>query len=250
MPAETVPSMPRIMLALLAALGAGLHGTALAAPINPDRPDEANSSTCIPTGSFQFEGGATWTTSGPRYDLTLPVLMRWGLATSLEARVETSTQTWSTGGSGPSWTVGPDLAVGGKWQTWEGTLLGTGVATGLIGMLAGGRDSGRLESDVTLAMDIDLPADSALGLNARTSLGRSANATLACSLGHDWTDTTSGFVEWVTSAEEGPPEHLLDIGMKWLADPLTMWDVMLRTRIGSAGETDWSLGFGGSHRWD
>jgi hypothetical protein len=252
---ENRTKRPRVALAalLIPTLMATPTRIATAASVDPDRPDEANSSQCIPVGTFQLEGGGTWASAVPSANLTLPTLARLGMLPTLELRLETSTWTWQAGtGSGTrsGITPGPDLSIGGKWHGWDGNWFGIGVAAGLLGMVAIGRQPGGVEGDVTLALDLDLAPDTTLGLNARTTLGRPPNNTLAMSWGRAMTDTVSGFIEWVVTTENTSPGHLLDLGTKWLIEPRTMLDTMLRLRIGPVGDLNWSVGAGATHRWD
>jgi hypothetical protein len=130
-------------------------------PISTDRPDVANGSTPVGAGVFQAEVGADVSLSGDgdadAQSLGTPLLLRYGVLSELEARLETGGLQLSRGSAGgeSSSDVGfGGVALGGKLRFWE--QEGSTPAMGALLMVSLPLQEGEsLGLSPTLALDWD-----------------------------------------------------------------------------------------------
>ncbi len=176
-PARSAALSALLALAALAAPAAAQAPRAeppLAAPIEPDRPDVANSATTVPPGAVQLETGIEYarTRAGGEPDerrLAAQATLRVGLTDRLEARLEGEPLVRLRG---PEDDTGHgDLAVGVKYRFLDAADPPWRPALGVLPFVkvpVAGRPIGTGRPDVGLLglASLELPWEMALDVNA------------------------------------------------------------------------------------
>lgn len=159
-----------------------------------DRPDVAESSRTVGSGTFQVEVGAD--ISEPTKDeraVVFPLKLRQGISPNFEFHIETDTFQISQDGSG---LTAPE--IGSKWHIGDGERWSLGLLTALSIPL---NDTQGYVFAPTVAMDFDLGRGIGLGTNVGATIFVSPretgadNARFAASLGKGWSDKLGTYIE-------------------------------------------------------
>lgn len=221
----------------LAPSGASAQGAAQTDQdlINPDRPGIADGSKVIAPGALQVEFGVERDNFSDTHVISVPLLVRVGVARRLEARVEGNTFTHSPGATGLS-----PISVGAKIALIDadkGPTLGV-IVRGFLPSGSSAFKTTHLTGDVRLAADIPLGSKFSLNPNAGVSRIESDDSTAAVGLfamtfNYQPTDHINPFIDmsYVSSPREGGSASVvIDAGIAWI--------------LGSDVQLDFSVGQG------
>ena len=232
--------MRRFAVLLALALPFGLA----AQTVNTDRPDQTESSSVVPAGSFQWECGfsSTWTPTGgggTRRELALPnSLFRVSLVDKVELRVVHQLNGWMNRWEGGSLTYEgtSDVQIGTKIQLWqregsrtEVAYLGHAVLPTGDPEVTGGLGYGMVNK---LCISHDVGPDWALGYNLGYDIeNEEGTFTYALAIGKAINDRLGLYFE--PYGEVGNGVHLasFDAGLTLLASDLWQWDISYGTGI-------------------
>lgn len=243
-------------------------GPARPGPVVTDRPDKTESTSIVPRGLAQFEGGwslETVSLAGTSlHTHTVPgMLVRLGVLDALEARVgfdgfQVTNQPAAFGSEGLL-----DLELGFKYRLAAARGLLPDIA--LIGSIsvptgADGVSSERVDPTVLLTLSRPLSDHVSVGSNlgaswATTDDGTGGRATFldltyTLSFGFALSDRVGAFAETFGSlpADGGEPAHHVDGGFTFLVRDNLQLDVSLGRGVSGAGAADWFVGAGVSVR--
>jgi hypothetical protein len=231
-------------------------------PIETDRPDFTETTTTVPFGRIQLEGGYTFTRMGSarQHDFG-ELLLRVATGRRTEARIGINSFV-VTHGSG----VGAgmeDLTLGLKVAVCPGAerfnLLRPGVAVIADTTLPTGSrafGSSDLQPTVKLVLGWDLSETWSAGMNLNYSYASDAGKRFdqfsgSLTFGHSLSERVGVYFEmfgFFPSAAGGPDAHYLNAGVTYLVSP----DFQLDLRVGkgiSAGLRDEFIGIGAAKRW-
>jgi len=208
----------RIVVLLLAA-SIAVDAAGAAKPIDADGPDFVESSEVVGKGRFQFEADVV--SERDRRNSThvtttsTPTLLRFGVADTIEFRIETEgwmrvTGDNAGGGVRSTATGSGDIALGGKWHSQDrdsstntpavSWILHFEVPTG-SSEFRGRGITPSLRSVITWDLPHDLALDLALGLMPGVKYGtapdghRFVSGIVGLVLNKQWTQTLRSFVE-------------------------------------------------------
>ena len=230
-----------------------------------DRPDFVESSDVVGKGRFQLETSVQLERNkedGLRErGLSTPTLLRFGVAETLELRVETdgrliSRSEATADGSHRTERGYADTSLGLKWHARDedGAMpsLGLLAHVDLDSGSAAFRGNGKRPS-LRVVAEWDLPDDFALGVmpglvRDRGDDGRRFTAAiLGVVLGKEWSPRWRSFVEvaapQITRARNGGNVVTLDVGGAYLLTPLCQIDSAIMRGL-NRNTTDWSWTIG------
>lgn len=258
----------RALCAALVGL-AHLHAHAGDDDIVTDRPSFAESSKVVGQKRFQLETGFQLdrdrTPTTRERTLSMPTLLRYGVARDLELRLETDGRTVQreTGrATGEHQTIAgyADTELGLKWHVrdGEGALPSVGVLahaelpTGSRGLKGEG-----VRPSLRVAAEWDLPGELSLGLMPGVALDRNdtgrryAYGMFAAVLGKSFSERLGGFAELAlpqaARAADGGTKAIFDTGVTWLLSRDCQVDTMLVRGL-NRNVPDWSWTVGLSFR--
>jgi hypothetical protein len=236
--------------------------------ISTDRPDFVESSDVVGRGRFQLETGVQWerdSSEGVKSRVrTTPTLLRFGVADTLELRVETdgfARSTLDDPGAGTTRTERgfSDVSLGVKWHVRDGDeAKGT---PGVAWLLHLDVDSGSaafrgqgLRPSLRAVAEWDLPHDMSIGvmpgvvLDRRPDGHRFASGILAVTLGKEWTPAWHSFIEvagrQLAARRNGGSVVTLDAGVAWIVTNDVQLDLSLARGVTSdAPDLQWGVGF-------
>lgn len=258
-----------LLLAFLCCLAAARSAHAQAGPTRPgpvvtDRPDKTESTSIVPRGFAQLEGGWSLQTvdlvGASLHTHTVPgMLARVGVLDALEARVgfdgfQLTNQPAALGGDGLE-----DLELGLKYRL--ATARGALPDIALIGAIsvptgADGVSSERADPTVLLTASRPLSERVSVGSNLGASWATTANAsggritlldlTYTLSFGFALSEQVGAFAETFgrVPANGGEAAHHLDGGLTFLVRDNLQFDVSLGRGVAGAGAADWLVGAG------
>ena len=235
--------------------------------ISTDRPDFVESSDVVGRGRFQVETGLQWerdssagVTSRVR---TTPTLLRFGVADTVELRLETDGFAWSTvrdAASGTSQTEHgfSDVSLGAKWHVRDGDeskgtpsvawLLHVDVDSGSAAFRGQG-----LRPSLRAVAEWDLPHDMSIGVMPGVVLDRNADGRrfaagiFAVTIGKEWTPAWHTYVEvagrQLASRRNGGSVVTLDAGVAWIVTNDVQLDLSLARGVTSESpDLQWGVG--------
>ncbi len=224
------------LIALMALSGQAAH----AEEIGTDRPDFAESSAVVGKGRFQIEtslAGLRDSAGGSRTRLTgTPTLLRYGIADTVELRLETdgwqrSTVTDTATGLRVREKGAADASLGLKWHVRDGDEKAGSAA--LAWLLHADIDSGSaayrgqgVRPSLRLAMEWELDDEVSVGLmpglllDRREGGGRYAVGIAAVTVSKGWTERWHSYLELagqrLASKKNGGSVVTLDVGATYL----------------------------------
>lgn len=227
--------LPMVCLLLCGALAAPAALAQYDDAIASDQPDFVDSSDVVGKGRVQIEAGVAVERDrdgGSRErTTTTPVLLRVGIAETLELRIETDghVNQRSDGASRARERGWADDMLGVKWHVRDGE--GGGPSLGLI--LQAEFDSGSrafrgngVQPSLSMAADWELPGDLSLGVmpgvtRVRNDDGSHAvNGLLGIVLERSWNERFGTFAEFaaprIARARSGGSQAQVDVGATWL----------------------------------
>lgn len=244
-----------LFLALLGAAGV----TRAATSIDTDGPDFVESSEVVGKGRFQFEADVVAQrdrrNSTRNTTLSTPTLLRFGVADTVELRVETEglmrvIDGNGAGGAGSTVNGIGDTAIGVKWHTQDRNRSTNTPAVSWIlhfetpsgtGQFKGHGVAPSLRSVITW----ELPPDLALGLMPGVRYGaaadghRFASGILGIVLNKQWTDTLRTFVEnsapQIARSADGGVIMSWDVGAAYLVT--NNWQIGFRAGVAANKNT-------------
>jgi hypothetical protein len=256
-------------LSCAAALCAALV-PARAEPITTDRPDFVESSDVVDAGRVQIESGLQFERDSSGDDTrrlrSTPVLLRFGLGRSLEARIETDGALRShdtVAGVDSKASGAADVSLGIKWRSNEGDEA-TGKAS-TAWLLHVDVDSGSAEfrgqglrPSLRYVAEWELPHGWSVGImpgivRDRDDAGqRYVNALFAVTTGKEITPEWRAFFEIalprIAKSKHGGTQASFDTGLAWVIGNDVQLDAYVQR--GLTRETaDWAAGVGFSIRF-
>jgi hypothetical protein len=238
--------------------------------IQADRPGVADGSTTVAAGVFQAEVGIRsdrQSADGVRtVDTALPTLLRYGITSRLEGRIETdlvsSSRTTANGTADRSTGLAP-VSAGVKFHFLDPDKDSHRPSLGVIARLfvpSGSGDSrqSRFSGDVRLAADMDLSDKWQLNPNLgaaiyRDDSGRQFTTALAAvTLQYSVNDRVLPFVDFGSQSREAHGAGgslLLDGGIAWIVRPNTQLDVAIARGVSGRTSPDFSWTAGVSRRF-
>ena len=232
-------------------------------PLITDRPDFTESAFVVGRGTVQLEGGATYAEFGNESATTLPeLLVRWGIARTVELRFLTPTYAWIDGPNGSdsgflSTALGAKIALNdgdgdGFWgKTGAGILVATTVPTGNSAVA-----SSAWQPSATLSLAWDLSKAIGLGVNIGWARpeddGQRFNSFYgSVAAGFGIAKNTSVFTELIffdRESDRGPSTTTFQAGLTYLINPDLQLDIRAARRLSSEG-ADIVIGLGASARF-
>ncbi|MFA7359593.1 MAG: transporter [Candidatus Kapaibacterium sp.] len=201
-------------------------------PISTDRPDLTESANVIPHKSFQFEGGVFFeknTQNGlTTKNFSYPsVLLRYGLLSNLELRMEIENikNTTDSGGTSSSKNSVSFATIGAKFNVCEEDGLSPAVGF-IINFTIPRLTTENLETDyvgtsINLSMQNSLTDELSAGCNlGAVWAGKTPEPTFfyTLALGYEISQRLSGFVEvFGFMPERTASNHVFDFGLSFLA---------------------------------
>jgi Putative MetA-pathway of phenol degradation len=188
--------------------------------INADRPGIADGSTTVGRGTVQLELGAERDDFSDTHALSTPLLLRYGLASDLELRVETEGWEHTPSGSGFN-----PVSAGVKWHVFDKPSLGL-IARVFPKSGSGAFRSDRTAADLRLAADINLGQKWSLNPNIGVAREETTEGTAALTVQYNISERLNVF------ADGGWQSHALNV------DAGTAYIVGRHTQL------DFSVGWG------
>jgi hypothetical protein len=252
---------------IIALVASALVVSPLAAqePIATDRPDFVESSMAVGKKAFQFETSAStdWTTSSGTTAriVATPTLLRYGISTKLELRLETDGfYRASVDGLG-SETGMADAALGIKWHAADATGARPSIAFLLHGDIPTGSAAFRgigIRPSLRGVGEWELPGNFGLGVmpgiayDPNGGEGQQWTALFGATLGHPVSESVRFFVEYAAeqlpTSSNGGTVALLDLGTALLLNSDTQLDLSYRHGLTSTA-SDHSIALGFSRRF-
>lgn len=232
--------------------------------ISTDRPDFVESSIVVGKGRFQVEtsiAGERNKADGIRErTITTPTLLRFGIADTLELRVETDGRTSyrADGGGLPAVREQgySDTAVGVKWHVLD--AAGARPSIGLLFHVDLDSGSGPFRGDgkrpsLRLSTEWELPNDFSLGIMSgavwerNAAAARYAAGVFGASLGKAWTERFRTYVELaaphIASGANGGSTLSFDFGGAYLlADRWQVDTGLVRGLNRNTADLGWTVG--------
>jgi hypothetical protein len=221
-----------------------------------DRPDFTESAVVVPADSLQLEGGATWLDGSEGSELLSgpELLLRWGIAESVELRLVAPDRLWDSAADGIDGFT--DVAVGAKFQLargaagWDAALIAIAyLPTGDIGLT-----SDAVDPVVAVAVARDVSPNWSLGAQVTTAwptidedrrLAAGATVVLGAGLG----ERVGTFIELAAERlEDEPTGILLHHGYTFAMTPTVQLDLHAAAGLNDAAP-DLLLGAGFAVRW-
>jgi len=221
-----------------------------------DRPDFTESAVVVPAGSLQLEGGATWldTSEGSELLTGPELLLRWGIAESVELRLIAPDRLWDSAADGIDGFT--DVAVGAKVQLargaagWDAVMIATAfLPSGDIGLT-----SDAVDPEVAVAVARDVNSRWSLGAQVTAAwptidedrrLAAGATVVLAAAIG----ERLVTFFELAAERfEDEPTGILLHHGYTFAVTPTVQLDLHAAAGLNDAAP-DLLLGAGFAFRW-
>lgn len=235
-------------------------------PINADRPGLAESSSTVGAEVLQVEAGVgvdiTHAGGSTARDAGAPLLIRYGLSSSLEARVETDGYQRSSFAGETESGLAP-VSAGVKWNFMQADEKTNRPSMGLLARLYPPSGTGEFKSetwagDLRLAADIDLAPKWSINPNIGVARAEDENhhafttATYALTLSREVTDTLELAVDGgaePSGEAGGGTTLLLDLCAAWRISNDTALDATVGW--GARGEEAPNVfyQFGVSHRF-
>jgi hypothetical protein len=221
-----------------------------------DRPDFTESTVVVPAGSLQLEGGATWldTSEGSELLSGPELLLRWGIAESVELRLVAPDRLWDSTADGIDGFT--DVAVGTKVRLARGAT-GWGaalIATAFLPTGDTGLTSDAVDPAVALAVARDLNPRWSLGaqvtaawptIDENRRLAAGATVVLGTGLG----ERVNTFIELAAERlEDEPTGILLHHGYTFAVTQTVQLDLHAAAGLNDAAP-DLLLGAGFAFRW-
>lgn len=240
-----------VALGLGLGLGVGAPGSAMAQsstdysdPIATDRPDFVESSAVVGKGRLQIETSGAFERG--RHDgvversVTTPTLLRFGLAETLELRVETdgASHNWTRGADQRDASGMADASLGVKWHLRDGDAGKGGEGSKpALGMLfhvdlpsgarrlgsAGVRPSLRGVAEWELPNDLSLGVMPGLASERNDDGQRFTSGIFGIVLGKDWNQRLHSYIELaaprIAHARDGGSQVAVGFGSAWLLSP-------------------------------
>jgi len=188
--------------------------------INADRPGIADGSATLDAGKLQLELGVERDTGNGPSSSTTPLLIRYGVTKTFEARIETEGFTRAAGDDGFA-----PISLGMKYHFRDG--LGV-IARVFPHSGSGSFKSKKTTADLRLAADRDLSEQWSIEGNIGVEHGDENSGLLAATLQYNIRPTLNVFVD--AGATTNPSSLILDAGTAWI--------------IGKDLQLDFSVGFG------
>lgn len=212
--------------------------------IATDRPDFVESSQVVGAGRFQFEAGLSVERSGAGGDRlrtrSTPLLLRFGLASDWELRLETDGSIAQRGGGQGSVKGQADLALGAKWHVQDGEgarpsmalLVHVDLATGSRSQRGdGARPSLRLVAEWELEHGFSLGLMPGILVDRNEAGKRYSAGILGLVIGKSVTERLRGFAELaaarMTSSANGGTDLNFNLGAAYLLTPSVQLDLAL-----------------------
>ena len=248
-------------LAALMSLAACVPHLEPVEPISTDRPDQTESTTLVPAGMVQVEGGATVSRSGAQHSTSIgEALVRIGVRPSLELRIEPLSVTRIGSSGARSYSGMEDLAVGLKTPLYRRStaamplvpdvslLVATTLPTGAAAIGASGA-----EPEAKLAAQWGIGTRAGLASNLTLRRGREAGEGywergLTASLGFDFTNRAGSYLEWyaIRDSRSVVATQVINGGVTYRLTG----DLQIDARVGSAlRERGRFAGVGVARRW-
>lgn len=254
-------ALPGLLVAAVAVAQEGWSG--LDDSLTTDRPDFTESTSTIPRGHFQIEGGTTLNRVEDTDSTSFgELLARIGMGDAWELRLGIGSYSRvETDGDTASGFEDPTVGVKIRF-TEDAEQLAPGQPAASLILLAS-----LPEGDEDLTADEWVPQSKlALGWSLTPRLSLSSNLIytyaldgderfnqLAASLstGFSWTDRVGSFLEWYGFSEEtedGPSTHYVNGGVTYLINSDLQVDARVGTGLNDA-DPDWFVGIGGGIRF-
>jgi hypothetical protein len=260
MPLPTLPSVPRLGLGALVAGVAVLCGGDVQAQIATDRPDFVESSAVVGAGAVQVEAsvayGRTGVGSEKQASLTTPTLLRVGVSSSVELRMETDG--WVRDDSALDFAMDDgmaDLAVGLKWHTSDESGGRPATALLLHADLPSGSRPHRgdgVRPSARVVAEWTLPRGFAVGVMPGVALARSGDESYAAGslgvvVGKELTGSLRTFgelaLESIASERRGGTMGVVNAGLALLLSPAAQLDAGLSWGLnGRSPDFQWTAG--------
>jgi hypothetical protein len=237
-------------------VGATIPAAAQPPELVTDRPDFTESPVVVPAGSLQLEGGATWLDASEGSELLSgpELLLRWGIAESVELRLVAPDRLWDRAADGIEGIT--DAAVGAKLRLahgaagWDAALIATAfLPTGDTGLT-----SDAVDPSVAVAVARDVSPRWALGgqvtaawptIDEDRRLAAGATVVIGAALG----ERVGTFVELAAERlDDEPTGLLLHHGYTFAITPTVQLDLHAAAGLNDAAP-DLLLGAGFAFRW-
>jgi len=262
-PSTVVRAHAHSFVAAVAALVV-LAGSAAAQsePIVTDRPDFTESTSVVPRGMLQVEGGYTFERAGAVHTHAIgEVLGRVGLLDALELRIGLNSYTITSVAGGSSTGV-EDASLGVKLGLLRrdghgaafpeaALIVATGLPTGGSAVTAGGWEP---EAKLALGWDLSERLGVAANLNAASlhgNGGRTGELAGSVSFGYSLTDRIGSYAEYYgfyPTSGPGADTHFANAGLTYLLTDDFQVDARVGHNLGSP-EGDYFFGIGLARRW-
>jgi hypothetical protein len=213
-------------------------------PISADRPGFADGPDVVGTGTAQLELGLTLDDEDGSV-ITVPTLVRIGLTSNLELRLESDVVAIDDG----SRDLAP-FAAGVKWSFRQGE-----VPLSLLASVQppSGEDAAAtsdFEGEVRVVSDLDLGRGFSFTPNVGISLAesQSVEGVVAASLGYE-SGNMLPFADFEFRTSDGDTSAIVDAGVAWILGTEMQLDVSGGVRVQGDGYSDWFIGAGVSRRF-
>ncbi|MFL6245297.1 MAG: transporter [Thermoanaerobaculia bacterium] len=210
-----------------------------------DRPGLADGSTTVGSHTFQLETGVTHEDDDGSL-LTLPTLLRLGLASDFELRIESAVLGFTSGDE--EWAP---VALGFKWRVRDDEAFPLSLLVSVQPPSGGGSLGAReLETSVRIVSDLDLGGGFSLTPNVGLSLveGGDPVAVFAASVEREAGNAVP-FLDFEVSAGDGETSAIVDGGVAWIVNRQTQLDISGGVRVSGTAYPDHFIAAGISRRF-